>query len=201
MKKEKDIIFSMQKTLRFVTGNSHKYQEIKDAIQKNFPNFEVLQSNEELLETQADSLEEVALFKVNSVKNQVKIPYFIEDAGFFVDDVCNGFPGVYSSYVMKTIGYDGILKILGDSTSRKAHFESVIAYIDKDEKVHIFKGINYGKVSIESRGSSGFGFDPIFISDETPGITFAELKLEEKNQISHRRRSLDKLIEFLKKII
>ncbi|MHA1475892.1 MAG: non-canonical purine NTP pyrophosphatase, partial [Promethearchaeota archaeon] len=129
MKREKDIIFSMQKTLRFVTGNPHKYQEVKDAIQKNFPNFEVLQSNVELLETQADSLEEVALFKVNSVKNQVKIPYFIEDAGFFVDDVCNGFPGVYSSYVMKTIGYDGILRILGDSTSRKAHFESVIAYI------------------------------------------------------------------------
>ena len=201
MKKEKDIIFSMQKTLRFVTGNPHKYQEVKDAIQKNFPNFEVLQSNVELLETQADSLEEVALFKVNSVKNLVEIPYFIEDAGFFVDDVCNGFPGVYSSYVMKTIGYGGILKILGNSTSRKAHFESVIAYLDKDEKVHIFKGINNGKVSFESRGSSGFGFDPIFISDETPNKTFAELNMEEKNQISHRRRSLDKLIEFLKKII
>ena len=199
--RENYLLLTMQKTLRFVTGNPHKFIEVKDAIQKNFPDFEVLQSNVELLETQADSLEEVALFKVNSVKNLVKIPYFIEDAGFFVDDVCNGFPGVYSSYVMKTIGYDGILKILGDSSNRKAHFESVIAYIDKDEKVHIFKGINYGKVSIESRGSSGFGFDPIFISDETPGITFAELKLEEKNQISHRRRSLDKLIEFLKKII
>ena len=201
MKKEKSIIFSMQKTLRFVTGNPHKYKEIKGAIQKNFPNFEVIQSNEELLETQADSLEEVALFKVNSVKNLVKIPYFIEDAGFFVDDVCNGFPGVYSSYVMKTIGYDGILKILGDSIPRKSHFESVIAYLDENEDVHIFKGINHGKVSYEAKGNSGFGFDPIFISDETPGKTFAELKLEEKNHISHRRRSLDKLVEFLKKKI
>lgn len=188
-----------KKTLRFVTGNPHKYQEVKDAIQKNFPNFEVLQSNVELLETQADSLEEVALFKVNSVKNLVKIPYFIEDAGFFVDDVCNGFPGVYSSYVMKTIGYDGILKILGDSTHRKAHFESVIAYLDEDENVHIFKGLNYGIVSFEARGNSGFGFDPIFVSNDTPEKTFAELELEEKNHISHRRRSLDKLVEFLKK--
>ena len=188
----------MQKTLRFVTGNPHKYEEVKDVIETNYPNFEVLQSNVELLELQADSLEEVALFKVKSVKNLVKIPYFIEDAGFFVDDVCYGFPGVYSSYVMKTIGYDGILKVLGDSSPRKAHFESVIAYIDEDEKVHIFKGVNYGKVSLEARGSSGFGFDPIFISDETPGKTFAELKLAEKNLISHRRRSLDKLVEFLK---
>ena len=191
----------MQKTLRFVTGNPHKYNEVKDVIQKKFPNFEVLQSKIELFELQVDSLEEVALFKVKSVKNQVKIPYFIEDAGFFVDDVCKGFPGVYSSYVMKTIGYNGILKILGDSALRKAHFESVIAYIDEDEKVFLFKGVNYGKVSIKARGNSGFGFDPIFISDETPEKTFAELKLEEKNQISHRRRSLDKLIEFLKKKI
>ncbi len=189
----------MIKTLRFVTGNLHKYKEVKDVIRKNFPNFEVLQSNVELLETQADSLEEVALFKVNSVKNLVKIPYFIEDAGFFVDDVCKGFPGVYSSYVMKTIGYDGILKILGDSATRKAHFESVLAYIDEDETVHIFKGVNYGNVSFEARGNSGFGFDPIFISDETPQKTFAELNLEEKNHISHRRRSLNKLVEFLKK--
>ena len=132
-------------------------------------------------------------------RNLVKIPYFIEDAGFFVDDVCNGFPGVYSSYVMKTIGYNGILKILGDSTPRKAHFESVIAYLDEDENVHIFKGLNYGIVSFEARGNSGFGFDPIFVSNDTPVKTFAELELEEKNQISHRRRSLDKLVEFLKK--
>ncbi|QEE16898.1 XTP/dITP diphosphatase [Promethearchaeum syntrophicum] len=187
-----------KKALRFVTGNPHKYKEVKEVIQKNFPNFEVIQSNIELLELQADSLEEVALFKVNSVKTQVKIPYFIEDAGFFVDDVCNGFPGVFSSYVMKTIGYNGILKILGDAKMRKAHFESVIAYIDEDEKVFLFKGVNYGKVSIKAHGHSGFGFDPIFISDETPGKTFAELKLEEKNDISHRRRSLDKLITFLK---
>ena len=197
--REKYLLLTMQKTLQFVTGNSHKYKEVKAVIQKNFPNFEVLQSNVKLLEIQADSLEEVALFKVNSVKNLVKIPYFIEDAGFFVDDVCKGFPGVYSSYVMKTIGYDGILKILDDSTTRKAHFESVIAYLDEDENVHLFKGINYGKVSIEARGNSGFGFDPIFISDETPGKTFAELNLKEKNLISHRRRSLDKLVEFLKK--
>ncbi len=189
----------MQNALRFVTNNPNKYQEVKDAIQKNFPDFEVLQSNVELLETQADSLEEVALFKVNSVKNLVKIPYFIEDAGFFVDDVCNGFPGVYSSYVMKTIGYNGILKILGDSIPRKAHFESVIAYLDEDENVHIFKGLNYGLVSFEARGNSGFGFDPIFVSNDTPEKTFAELELEEKNHISHRRRSLDKLVEFLKK--
>jgi len=197
--REKYLLLIMQKTLRFVTGNPHKYKEVRDVIQRNFPNFEVLQSNVELLELQADSLEEVALFKVKSVKNLVKIPYFIEDAGFFVDDVFKGFPGVYSSYVMKTIGYDGILKILGDSTTRKAHFESVIAYLDEDENVHLFKGINYGKVSIEARGNSGFGFDPIFISDETPGKTFAELNLKEKNLISHRRRSLDKLVEFLKK--
>ena len=168
----------MQKTLRFVTGNPHKYQEVKDAIQTNFPNFEVHQSEGQRIGTSIADCLAVALFKVNSVKNLVKIPYFIEDAGFFVDDVCNGFPGVYSSYVMKTIGYNGILRILGDSIPRKAHFESVIAYLDEDENVHIFKGVNYGTVSINARGNSGFGFDPVFISDETPGKTFAELVVD-----------------------
>ncbi|MHA1766378.1 MAG: XTP/dITP diphosphatase [Promethearchaeota archaeon] len=208
MKKEKrkkknekgiKVNINMNKTLRFVTGNPNKFKEVKAVIQSNFPTFEVIQSDAELFELQADSLEEVAIFKVKSVKNIVKAPYFIEDAGFFVDDVCNGFPGVYSSYVMKTIGYDGILKILGGSSNRKAHFKSVIAYINEEGKIFTFKGVNRGSVSIEARGKSGFGFDPIFISDETPEKTFAELTMDEKNRISHRRRALNKLVEFLKK--
>ena len=126
------------------------------------------------------------------MKKWIKPPYFIEDAGFFIDDVCKGFPGVYSSYVMKTIGYDGILKILGKNIERKAHFESVIAYIDEFYQIRIFKGINEGIVASEAKGNSGFGFDPIFISNDTPKRTFAELSMEEKNKISSRRRGLMK---------
>jgi XTP/dITP diphosphohydrolase len=186
------------KKITFVTGNNYKFEEISNLLAQHFPNFKIEQSTIPLSELQADTLEEVAKFKVNSVKKLVKPPYFIEDAGFFVDDVCRGFPGVYSSYVMKTIGNDGILKILGDSLKRKAHFESVIAFIDEYYQIRIFKGVNEGNVSFNARGTSGFGFDPIFISTDTQEKTFAELSIDEKNIISHRRRSMMKLIDFLK---
>jgi XTP/dITP diphosphohydrolase len=184
-----------------VTGNRHKIEEVQTIFEKYCPEFQIMQADIPLLELQATTLEEVAAFKIQSVMEKIDPPYFIEDAGFFVDDVCQGFPGVYSSYVMKTIGWDGILKIMAGKTDRNAHFESVIAYIDKKKAVHYFKGVNEGQVSTEARGTSGFGFDPIFMSNETPNRTFAELGLHEKNSISHRRRAVNKFIEFLKKSV
>lgn len=186
------------KRLTFVTGNKHKLAEVQALMKENQLDIEILSSKIEPKELQADTLEEVAKFKLLSVKEWIKPPYFIEDAGFFVDDVCHGFPGVYSSYVMKTIGYDGILKIMGDAQDRAAHFESVIGYMDEYYQMRFYKGINQGQVSIIARGESGFGFDPIFESDDTPGQTFAELSMENKNQISHRRRAMMSFINDLK---
>jgi len=179
----------LKKKITFVTGNKHKFAEVAAVINKEFPEIEVLQSTMEPTEIQADNLEDVAKVKATSIQHSVNPPYFIEDAGFFVDDGCQGFPGPYSHYVMDTIGCQGILKLLGLSKARKAHFESVIAFIDKTGQLRMFKGINSGHVAYEARGTSGFGFDPIFISNETPDRTFAEIGFDEKNAISHRRRS------------
>ncbi len=187
-----------KKQLRFITGNVHKFKEVKQFIIQKFPEFNIMKVDLPLQEIQAETLEEVAEFKVQSVKEKIEAPYFIEDAGFFVDDVCLGFPGVYSSYVMKTIGYKGILKIMQGAIERSAHFESVIAYMKTDGEIVLFKGVNQGKVSHDARGSSGFGFDPIFVSDDYPERTFAQLTTEQKNRVSHRRRSLEKLIAWLR---
>jgi XTP/dITP diphosphohydrolase len=185
--------------ITFVTGNNHKFSEVAAVFSEKFPEIEVLQSTVEPTEIQADTLEEIAKIKATSIQQSVEPPYFIEDAGFFVDDEYHGFPGPYSHYVMDTIGCTGILKLLGDTTYRKAHFESVIAFIDSAGDLHVFKGINTGHVAHEARGTSGFGFDPIFISDDTPSRTFAEIEFEEKNAISHRRRALELLVKFLQK--
>ena len=187
----------MLKKITFVTGNTHKFEEVAAIIHEKYPEIEVLQSTVEPTEIQADTIEEVAKVKANSIKQWVKPPYFIEDAGFFVDDGCHGFPGPYSHYVMDTIGCTGILKLLGENKNRKAHFESVIAFMDEYYNLRMFKGINEGSVAMDARGTSGFGFDPIFISDDTPERTFAEIEFDEKNAISHRRRSLESLVEFL----
>ena len=182
--------------LLFLTGNSHKFEEISAFLTAN-TDYQVIQKNLPLQELQAETLEEIAQFKLQSAQLPSTDKFFIEDAGFFVDDVCSGFPGPYSSYVMKTIGYDGILKIMANKEERKAHFEACIGYSDEKGQLHFFHGVVRGRVALTARGTSGFGFDPIFIPDEFPEKTFAELTMAEKNQISHRSRALAKFLKFL----
>ncbi|MHA1820465.1 MAG: XTP/dITP diphosphatase [Promethearchaeota archaeon] len=185
----------------FITGNLHKYEEIKVAFKRSEMNIELIHKDIKTYELQAETLEEVARFKVNSIKDKVNGNVFVEDAGFFVEYPLKGFPGVYSSYVMKTIGNEGIIKLLNGykTEDTKAYFKAVIAfYMKEEDTIEIFSGEVHGKVSLQVRGAHGFGFDPIFIPNEMPEKTFGELTREEKNKISHRARALEKLISFLK---
>ncbi|MFX1257838.1 MAG: RdgB/HAM1 family non-canonical purine NTP pyrophosphatase [Promethearchaeota archaeon] len=185
--------------LYFVTGNRDKFNEILKSFQKENLNYNLKQLNLDTYEIQADTIKEVALFKLNSVKKKINNSFFVEDAGFFVDKPLNGFPGVFSSYVFKTIGNEGILKLINDFESTEAHFVAVIVlYFKALEKILLFVGNVKGKISKTMRGKGGFGFDPIFIPDIIQDKTFAELSIEEKNKISHRGKALKKLISFLK---
>lgn len=193
MEKEDPILY-------FVTGNVHKFNEIFDLFSKENIKYNLKRKDLETIEIQTIDLKKVALFKLNSIKGQINGSYFIEDAGFFVDTPLNGFPGVYSSYVMETIGNKGILRLIDDFDTTKAHFTSVIAlYFKPLDKNLFFEGTVQGKISKAMIGSGGFGFDPIFLSNEIPNKTFAELTTEEKNKISHRGRAWSKFIEFLRK--
>ena len=183
----------------FITGNNNKFNEVLKIFQNEDIAHEVHQKDIETVEIQANTIKEVALFKLNSVKQKIKGSFFIEDAGFFVDIPLNGFPGVYSSYVMKTIGNPGILSLIEDYENSRAHFSAVFAlYYHPLNKVFTFEGKINGRVSNTIRGEHGFGFDPIFIPNEFPEHTFAELSIDKKNSISHRGKALQKLIAFLK---
>ncbi|MFW9820427.1 MAG: non-canonical purine NTP pyrophosphatase, partial [Candidatus Thorarchaeota archaeon] len=116
-----------QKTIYFVTGNIHKYNEISTLFKRAQLNYILEHKIIKTIEIQSKTIEEVALYKLESIKEQINGSYFIEDAGFFVDIPLNGFPGVYSSYVMKTIGNRGILKLIDAFEDTKAHFTSIIA--------------------------------------------------------------------------
>ncbi|MEJ2295740.1 MAG: RdgB/HAM1 family non-canonical purine NTP pyrophosphatase, partial [Candidatus Lokiarchaeota archaeon] len=152
-----------------------------------------------MIEIQAERLKDVAVFKLQSIKEIINSSYFIEDAGFFVDVPLNGFPGVYSKYVLQTIGNEGLLQLIEDFDATKAHFETVIALYHKpNDKILVFEGKVEGCVSAVKRGEHGFGFDPIFISNEIPYKTFAELTTNEKNQISHRAKAWTQLLKYLK---
>lgn len=178
------------KKLFFITSNKGKVEEAREFLSKF--NIEIVQRNLKYPEIQSNSLEEIARYGAEYCYSKLKKPLLVEDSGLFIKAL-NGFPGPYSSYVFKTIGNTGLLKLMQDIEDREAYFKSIVAYHD-GEKIKIFSGIVKGKIGYEARGSFGFGFDPIFLYGAK---TFAELTVEEKNKVSHRGKSLAKLARWL----
>ncbi|MHA1684005.1 MAG: RdgB/HAM1 family non-canonical purine NTP pyrophosphatase [Promethearchaeota archaeon] len=189
-------------TIHFATGNPHKFAEAKLFLENSVDGVVLKQLEGDLPELQADSLEEVARFKILSALDQVGGNIFIEDAGLFIPSL-GGFPGVYSAYVKKMIDCNGILKLLAgvdEPGARKAYFEACdCLFYEETGRIMIFTGRVDGTISTSERGKNGFGFDPIFIPDVPGGNTrtFAEMRPGEKVKLSHRTRALEKLKEFL----
>ena len=175
----------------FQTTNLHKFQEAKIIFEKYGLKLERIPNRYK--EIQAESLEDVV---IEAIREIGKERVFIEDAGLFIDFL-NGFPGVYSSYVEKTIGNEGILKLMKDVKNRNAKFISVVAFLESLSplKIKIFRGEVKGTISIEKKGKEGFGFDPIFIPLGY-NKTFAE-DINLKMKVSHRKKSIEKLARYL----
>jgi len=150
------------------------------------------------LEIQNDNLEEIARTSAFEATRRNHLPIIVEDAGLFVNAL-KGFPGPYSAYAHRTIGNEGILKILKNHQDRGAYFKSVIVFCEPSEPLKVFDGVTEGRIVAEIRGSKGFGFDPIFEPFERRDRTFAEISMEEKNKISHRAKALTKFAEWYKK--
>jgi XTP/dITP diphosphohydrolase len=176
----------MKAKLIFITGNRGKFLEAQKLL-KEF-GIELEQVDLDITEPQADSLEEVVRKCAEEALKIVKENFIIDDSGLFIRSL-NGFPGVYSSYVYKTIGYKGILKLLSDLTDRSAYFMTALAYGEPRGELKIFNGRVDGIITTEARGENGFGFDPIF-KPLGSNLTFAEMSIEEKNKFSHRAKAL-----------
>jgi XTP/dITP diphosphohydrolase len=148
------------------------------------------------VEVQSESLEDVSLFSAVNAFLTLRKPLIVEDSGLYIEAL-NFFPGAYSSFVYKTIGIRGVLKLLEGVENRRAYFKSVIALAAPNlPEVKLFTGVVYGVIATEPRGSRGFGFDPIFIP-EGSAKTFAEMEEDEKNRISHRGRAFMELAGWL----
>ncbi|MEM3397107.1 MAG: XTP/dITP diphosphatase [Thermoplasmata archaeon] len=174
-----------------ITTNSGKFAEIVQFFENLNVNFEMQKLD--LLEIQADSLEAVVAGKLDSVDKNFS-NCLVDDSGLFIDAL-SGFPGVYSSYVYRTIGVNGICKLMEGVENRNARFECLFGF-RLNNKNYFFKGVCEGTIVDVPRGSGGFGFDPIFVP-KGYSRTFAELPTEEKNKISHRGRALQELRNFL----
>ncbi|GGM67389.1 non-canonical purine NTP pyrophosphatase [Thermogymnomonas acidicola] len=177
--------------IRFVTSNQWKFNEISEACRRKGIEVEWVRMKYE--EIQADDTEEIARTSCERVSAQLGSGFFLEDTGLYVGAL-GGFPGPYSSYVSKTIGNAGLLKLL-EGKERGAYFLTVIAYFD-GTVVRTFRGILEGTIADAPRGSNGFGFDPVFIPSGH-SRTLAEMSTSEKNMISHRSSALSRFLEYL----
>ncbi|MGC9152362.1 MAG: XTP/dITP diphosphatase [Vulcanisaeta sp.] len=178
----------------FITSNKGKFIEASTILREYGIELQ-MDVNHKKVEIQSDSLEEIVSAALANVCNgPVSDYYVVEDDGLFINEL-RGFPGPYSSYVYKTIGIWGILKLMTNARDRSAYFKSVVGLCGPNG-IRLFTGVVYGEIATEPRGSGGFGFDPIFIPLGYSN-TFAELGLDVKNRLSHRARAFRALGEWL----
>ncbi len=189
----------------FATNNSHKLEEIRQILGKSIEVLSLADINchEDIPET-APTIEGNAMMKARYVYDKYGTPCFADDTGLEVEAL-DGAPGVYSARYAGGEGHDSeanmrkLLHELEGKENRRAQFRTVIALIEqKDGKpvAHTFEGKIEGHISDEKRGTSGFGYDPIFVP-EGYEQSFAELGNEIKNKISHRARAVVRLAEYL----
>ena len=190
------------------TNNEHKLKEVRQILDYKdilIKGLEEVGCYDDIPET-ADTLEGNALLKARYMYSHYSVACFADDTGLEVEAL-NGQPGVFTARFGQMNGYGNshdadanmqcLLDKLQGKENRKARFRTVIALVCEG-KEYIFEGIVEGEILTEKSGQEGFGYDPIF-SPEGKGISFAEMSAEEKNQISHRGRAVEKLIAWLKK--
>ncbi|MBN1335594.1 MAG: RdgB/HAM1 family non-canonical purine NTP pyrophosphatase [Deltaproteobacteria bacterium] len=137
------------------------------------------------------TFEENALSKARAAFAVAGIPTVGDDSGLEVDAL-GGLPGVHSHRLTPEGTHEAnnteLLRRLGDASDRRARFRCVVAVVTADGEA-IASGVCEGRIAQAPRGVGGFGFDPIFLPDEAPGRTMAELTTAEKNALSHRGRA------------
>jgi XTP/dITP diphosphohydrolase len=187
-------------TLIFASNNEHKIREINSILGNSFRllNLHDININEDIPEEEPQ-LEGNALAKARFVFNFTGMDVFADDTGLEISFL-NGLPGVHSARFAgenkdSSANIEKVLSLLGNTDNREARFRTVIALI-LEKKEYLFEGIVTGKIIREKKGIEGFGYDPIFIPDGKT-LTFAEMRLAEKNSVSHRARAFEKLREFL----
>ena len=204
--------------LVFATGNIGKLREASEILGEGFElvSLEQVGITEDIPET-GKTLVANSLQKAMYLYDKLGSDCFADDTGLEVDAL-GGAPGVYTAryagddkdfnknmdkvlHELEVLeGEAHMAEALGIKTkpvSRRARFKSVVTLIVNGEK-KIFEGTLEGVIAREKSGNGGFGYDPIFIADEYPGLTLADITEEQKNDISHRGKALRAMAAWLK---
>lgn len=186
------------------SSNKNKVREIREILSPhkivvygvndlNLPEIDV--------EETGDTYAANALLKAEAYAKLVSMPVIADDSGVEVEAIDNK-PGLESARFAKKLGgYDKameyIIKATKEKNNNKAKFICYIAAMNIDTKPLLFEGIVPGIILTQKEGENGFGYDPIFKSNECE-IPFGKLSANEKNLYSHRAKALKKLITYLK---
>ena len=150
----------------------------------------------------ADTLLGNARLKATAICAATGLPAVSDDTGLFVDAL-GGAPGIYAA---RFAGQDAtysdnrakLLSNMGDTNDRRACFVSAVMVVWPDGHELAVEGVCEGTIATAELGDRGFGYDPVFVPDDGDGRTFAQMSDVEKNQISHRARALNALLDALR---
>ncbi len=206
-------------TIVFATNNEGKLREAQDILGKSFKLVTPADMGikGDIPET-AETLKDNSKQKAEYIWKKCKCPCFADDTGLEVDAL-GGAPGVHTArYSGEDKDFnknmDKVLRELSvketeahmaadhglkvNKVKRTARFKSVITLII-DGEAHYFEGTLEGIITRSKSGTGGFGYDPIFIANEYPGKTLAEISEKEKNKISHRGKAIRAMAAYLKR--
>ncbi len=188
---------TVRRTCVLATANRHKVEEIRAVLGPLGWDLATAGDRgvrEEIPET-GDTLEANARQKALFVAELTSSICLADDTGLEVGAL-GGRPGVYSArYAGKDASYaDNVRLLLRELEGvpperRAARFRTVLSLAGPGKVLLEVEGAVAGRITLETRGAGGFGYDPVFLVDEL-GRTLAELSMEEKNRISHRGRAL-----------
>lgn len=185
------------------SGNKAKLREIAQIFQ----GYEIVSMQEagftDDIEENGSTFEENALIKARAVSRTLGVNALADDSGICVEAL-GGAPGVHSARFCGRHGDDAannalLLEKLKDvpQDRRRAYFESCVALCFADGREITASGRTYGRILEKAEGEGGFGYDPLFYSDEL-GMSFGLASAEQKNAVSHRGKALAALAEKLK---
>ena len=173
--------------IAFITGNAGKAAEYTAML-----GIDVAPAKAELTEIQSLDVADVAARKAADAYAQLGQPVLVDDSGLTVR-AWNGLPGALVAWFLHTVGTEGILAMAAGLADRRATVTTALGYATADG-VRVFQASVNGTLATEPRGSSGFGYDSIFIPDgDASHRTYAEMTSDEKNKLSHRRLAVEEM--------
>lgn len=185
------------KEIIFVTGNQGKLGEAVEIAKKY--SVKIIGQKIDLFEPMISNTSQILIDKVKDAYEQIGKPLIVDDAGIYFEAYPN-FPGVFTKFIIKLIGFEGVFRLL-EGKSRKAYFQCTVGFLNNGlENPVLFEGRCQGRITEKASDffSNNFEFNSIFIP-EGGSKTFSEMSIGEREEYSHRAKALEEFLNWYTK--